>query len=71
VYALIFLIWRLSALGSLFAVFSYPVWMILVYQVESRWLWAFSIMVPVLVIITHRSNIERLLKGKEKPLSKN
>jgi glycerol-3-phosphate acyltransferase PlsY len=69
VYMIIFLIFRLSALGSLTAVLSYPVWMIVVFQTEFRALWIFSLVVPLLVIITHRSNIVRLLKGKENPVN--
>jgi len=71
IYALIFLIFKLSALGSLSAVLSYPVWIILVFQSEYKAIWIFSIMVPILTIITHRSNIARLLRGKEKPVLKN
>lgn len=70
VYLIIFLIFRLSALGSLLAALSYPVWVILVFRTEFRALWAFSILVPVLLIITHRSNISRLIRGAEKPISK-
>jgi glycerol-3-phosphate acyltransferase PlsY len=65
IYTLVFLISRVSSMGSLAAVLSYPVWMILVFQAQYRSLWAFSILVPILVIITHWSNIQRLLKGKE------
>jgi glycerol-3-phosphate acyltransferase PlsY len=65
VYLLIFLISRVSALGSLTAVFSYPLWMIFVFQTDYRSLQIFSIFVPILVIITHRSNIIRMLKGNE------
>jgi len=64
VYLLILLISRVSALGSLAAVISYPVWMIFVFQTDYRSLQIFSIFVPILVIITHRSNISRLLKRK-------
>ena len=64
VYLLIFLISRVSALGSLAAVISYPIWMIFVFQTDHRSLQIFSIFVPILVIITHRSNISRLLKRK-------
>jgi len=70
IYLLVFLILRLSALGSLSAVISYPVWVILVFQSEFRAVWAFSVAVPVLIFITHRSNIARLISGKEKPILK-
>ena len=65
VYLIIFLITKVSALGSLLAVISYPVWMIFIFQTDYRSLQVFSIFVPILVIITHRSNIIRMLKGNE------
>lgn len=65
VYGLVFLLSKVSSLGSLTAVFSYPVWMIVVFKADFRSLWAFSILVPILVIVTHRSNIKRLIRGKE------
>lgn len=70
VYLLVFLFTRLSSLGSLSAVISYPIWMILVFQTEYRALWYFSIFVPILVIITHRANIARLIRGKETTILK-
>lgn len=71
VYLVIFLITRLSALGSLSAVISYPLWMILVFQTDYLSLRIFSIFVPILVIFTHRANISRLIKGKENTVLKN
>jgi len=65
VYVLIFLVTRISSAGSLAAVLSYPLWMIWVFHTEMRYLWYFSILVPLLVILTHRSNIVRLFRGKE------
>ncbi len=70
IYLLVFLIFRLSALGSLTAVISYPVWVILVFQSEYKAIWVFSVAVPILIFITHRSNIARLIRGKEKPILK-
>ncbi len=65
VYLLVFLISRLSALGSLTAALSYPVWMILVFRSDSLVLQIFSAAVPLLIMVTHRSNIRRLIGGKE------
>ena len=62
VYLIVFLISKVSALGSLSAVVSYPLWIMVVFRPEYRALWIFSLVVPLLVILTHRSNIERLLK---------
>jgi len=70
VYLLVFLISRISALGSLSAALSYPVWIILVFQSEFRVLWVFSIIVPLLLIVTHRSNLSRMIRAREKSPSK-
>ena len=68
VYLLVFLIGRISALSSLIAVLTYPVWIIWVFRSESLSLRLFSLFVVVLVLITHRSNILRLIRGEEKTL---
>jgi len=70
IYLGVFLVSRVSALGSLSAAISYPIWMIFVFQTETWSLKIFSIFVPILVIITHRANISRLLKGKENTVLK-
>lgn len=66
VYLLVFLIFKISALGSLTAVLSYPVWMIWVFRSEFYAAWVFSILTVILVLVTHRSNIQRLIRREEK-----
>jgi glycerol-3-phosphate acyltransferase PlsY len=68
IYLLVFLFTRISALGSLSAVFSYPLWIFLVFRTDYLSLKIFSLAVLILVLITHRSNILRLLQGEEKSL---
>ena len=68
VYLLVFLITRISALGSLLAVLTYPVWILLVFRSEYLTIRIFSLVVVALVLITHRSNIRRLVTGEEKSL---
>jgi acyl phosphate:glycerol-3-phosphate acyltransferase len=68
VYLLVFLITRISALGSLLAVLTYPVWIIWVFKTEYLTIRIFSLVVVLLVLITHRSNIHRLVQGEEKSL---
>lgn len=68
IYLLVFLITRISALGSLLAVITYPVWILWVFRSEYLTIRIFSLVVVALVLITHRSNIRRLVKGKEKSL---
>jgi len=65
IYGLAYLVTRISSAGSLAAVLSYPLWVMLVFGSQYRPLWAFSILVPVMVLVTHRENIRRLLKGRE------
>jgi len=68
VYLLVFLGFRISALGSLMAAISYPIWVIWVFKTEFLSLKIFSVFVVILVLITHRSNIKRLVQGEEKSL---
>lgn len=68
VYLLVFLLTRISALGSLTAVLSYPVWIILVFGSPYLALNIFPLLVVVLVLVTHRANIRRLIRGQEKSL---
>jgi len=65
VYILVVVIGRISSLGSLAAVVSYPLWMVWIFQTDYVSLKVFSLMVPVLVLITHRKNLVRLMKGSE------
>lgn len=65
VYLPVVLLSRISALGSMLAVISYPVWIIWVFKSEYLSFKIFSLFMVVLILFTHRSNIKRLLKGKE------
>ena len=66
IYLFVFLITRISALGSLIAVLTYPIWIMWVFKSEFLSLRIFSLVVVLLVLITHRSNILRLVRGEEK-----
>ena len=68
VYLLVFLLTRISALSSLIAVLTYPVWIFWVFRSQYLTIRIFSLMVVLLVLITHRSNILRLVQGEEKSL---
>jgi len=65
IYLGVFLITRISALASLTAVISYPLWVILVFRTEYLSLKVFSVLVLLLVLVTHRKNIARLVRGQE------
>jgi len=53
------------SLSSLMMGLSFPVSVIFIFNTESISLKIFSIVVCVLLFVTHRKNIERLLSGKE------
>ena len=53
------------SLGSLMMGLSYPVSVIFIFKTESISLKIFAVIVSILLVITHRKNISRLLNGKE------
>lgn len=67
VFALVLIISHYVSLASMIAILSFPIW-IVIYKATHPWLVAFSILLPLVVIITHRKNILRLLKREESEL---
>ena len=65
VFIITLFIGKYMSLSSLMMGLSYPVSVIFVYSTDSITLKIFSFAVPILLIITHRQNISRLLKGNE------
>lgn len=53
------------SLASMASGFSFPILLILVFQVRTQSLAIFSITVAILLFVTHQKNIERLLKREE------
>lgn len=64
-FVLVLLIWKYVSLGSIVAGLSFPVWVIIVFNSPYRSLWIFSTLAAILLLITHRKNIGRLLSGEE------
>jgi len=69
IFILVLIIWKYVSLGSISAGISFPVWVILVYQSQYLSIMIFSTIVALLLVVTHRANIKRLLKGEEKVAS--
>jgi glycerol-3-phosphate acyltransferase PlsY len=59
------LISRFVSLSSILAACAFPVLIIIYFQSTNRSLIIFSLMVAVLVIFTHKKNIERLFNKEE------
>ena len=70
IYIIVLLIFRISSLGSLSAGLSYPFWVIFVFDTPYISLLIFSILVTFVLILTHLSNIRRLIRGEENSLNK-
>ena len=64
-YALAYALSRLSSVGSLLGIWSFPVFGTLLGGLPRPYLYL-SLVVAILVTIRHRQNIARLLRGEEK-----
>jgi len=65
VFLFVFLISRIVSLSSIIAGMSFPIILNLVLHNQNKVLAVFSIVVSLLLIITHRKNIKRLVKKEE------
>lgn len=70
IFIIVFIIWRYISLGSITAAIAFP---ITYYIYSVYWakdmdpiLFIFAIVVAIFIVITHRANIKRLVKGEEK-----
>jgi len=68
VFLLIFLITGIVSISSMSMGIAFPVLLFTVFSSPSLIFRIFSVFIAVALIITHRSNIKRLLKGEEKKL---
>ena len=69
IFLVIFLMTNFVSLGAITAAFFFPIFTIFVLKSNSPSLIYFSISISILVIITHKKNIERLLIGSENKMS--
>jgi acyl phosphate:glycerol-3-phosphate acyltransferase len=65
VFIIIFLIFKFVSLASIIASLSFPILIYLLSDSTPNSLIIFSIFVPVVSLITHQKNIERLVRGEE------
>ena len=65
VFIIVFFISKYVSLSSIFAAIAFPIIIYFLSDSTDVSLIIFSIFVPLLALITHQKNIERLLKGEE------
>ena len=65
VFLIVFLISKYVSLGSIIASVAFPIFVILILGSSNVSLNLFAFFVPILSLITHQKNIERLLRGEE------
>ncbi len=71
IFIITFLISQYVSLGAMMAAFFFPFITIFVFKAETPSLIYFSIVLSIMVILTHRKNIERLLKKEENKMPLN
>lgn len=65
IFILVFTLSKIVSLSSMAAALSFPVIIILVFQSENQILSVFSIIIAVMVLYTHRKNINRIMNREE------
>ena len=65
VFVVVFLVSKYESLGSIVASMAFPVFVMFVLNSDNSSLNLFAIFVPILSLITHQKNIERLIRGEE------
>lgn len=65
VFIMVLMLSKYVSLGSVSAGISFPAWVIVVFQSPYISLCVFSLVAAVLLVITHRKNIRRLITGQE------
>jgi glycerol-3-phosphate acyltransferase PlsY len=65
VFLFVLYLTRFVSLSSIFASIAFPVFILVIFNVENEIYRVFAIAVALMVILTHQKNIGRLLKGSE------
>lgn len=65
VFLVVFLISRYVSLGSILASLAFPFFLMFILKSTNESLNLFAIFVPILSLITHQKNLERLMRGEE------
>jgi glycerol-3-phosphate acyltransferase PlsY len=69
IFLSVFLLTRFVSLGAIIAALLFPFVLRFALSINSAWLLSFGVVVSLMVIIAHRKNIKRLLKGEESKMN--
>lgn len=69
IFLIVFILSRIVSISSMIAVISFPVITFSIFKIHYLFFIGFTIFFAFITILTHRSNIRRLLQGREKKLS--
>ena len=69
IFLIVFLIWRYVSLGAIVASLFFPVVSFFVMKEDARIMIVFSVILALIVIFSHRKNINRLLHGEENKMN--
>lgn len=69
IFLIVFLVWRYVSLGAIVASLFFPVVSFFVMKEDARLMIVFSIILALIVIYSHRKNINRLLQGEENKMN--
>lgn len=69
IFLIVFIISKYVSLGAIITAISFPLLIIFLFHVESIWLRGFSILLGSVVVLTHKKNILRLVKGEESKMN--
>ncbi|HLG38040.1 MAG TPA: glycerol-3-phosphate acyltransferase, partial [Chitinophagaceae bacterium] len=65
VFLLVLYLTRFVSLSSILASIAFPVFILVIFNVENDMYRIFAIAVALMVVLTHQKNISRLIKGAE------
>lgn len=68
-FLIIFLISQYVSLGAICTALSFPLLLIFIYKEKDIWMIIFSVILSVSVVLAHRKNIGRLLRGEESKMN--
>lgn len=68
VFLVVLLVTGIVSISSIAAGIAFPLFLFIIFDAPSLLLKIFSVMVAVILFITHHKNIKRLIKGEEKKL---